>query len=383
MYISSSELASKQWGQLISLSLFIVALAAPFVGAQADRGRCRFWIFLIVNAFFVLSVLCIALANNLSLMAFGTLVVISTASFGVCLFLYDSLIPGIFSQNEAMRESGKGWALGYFGGFACLFLIYVFLGFQLPQNEADYKKGFLIIVCFFVVFSMPLLYRLALEAPLVEASFLESRGSLIADVRQTFADIVRDKYMSLYFVCALAMMDGLTTLTFFISIYAKSVLGFEIHQIVLLLVIVQLVAVPSTLIVSRMAAKVGEPIVLLYMAVLWFMVTVLIFIAESLYSFCVAALLAGTLLGSTPAVLRGWYSNLIPVSARSKYFGFNAMATRVSSILGPLVYVFLATVISERIAIFSVVPFFMFAILCLLKLPKNPVDRTSNSLSGQ
>jgi len=162
------------------------------------------------------------------------------------------------------------------------------------------------------------------------------------------------------------MMDGLTTLTFFISIYAKSVLAFEVHHIAMLLVIVQLVAVPSTMLMSKLAASYGESLMLLYIAPLWIVVVVLIYFAQSLYLFCIVALLAGTLLGSTPAILRAWYVKLIPVDARSRYFGFNALASRVASVFGPLVFVLLASVYNERIAILSVIPFFVLAFICLL-----------------
>ena len=365
-HVHASNNASQRWGLLIALSLFIVAVTAPFVGAAADRGRFRFWLFLILNAIFVLALAAMALAPELSTAGFEVMLVLATACFGLCLFLYDSLIPGFFPESEATRQSGKGWALGYLGGFACLLLVFGLLGFNLPETAADFRLTFIIVVVFFSLFSVPLLYRLAQETPEPE-----SRDGLFSDVRKTLSAIASNRNLLIYMLCAIAMMDGLTTLTFFISIYAKSVLGFDIQQIAMLLVTIQLVAIPATMILSGVANSVGEPRVLRWIAALWMVVSLLIYFSSGIYTFYAVALLAGTLLGSTPAILRGWYARIIPTASRSRYFGFNALATRVASVLGPLVYILLASTYSERAAILSVLPFFAIALASLLFLRRD------------
>ena len=365
-HVHASNNASQRWGLLIALSLFIVAVTAPFVGAAADRGRFRFWLFLILNAIFVLALAAMALAPELSTAGFEVMLVLATACFGLCLFLYDSLIPGFFPESEATRQSGKGWALGYLGGFACLLLVFGLLGFNLPETAADFRLTFIIVVVFFGLFSVPLLYRLAQETPEPE-----SRDGLFSDVRKTLSAIASNRNLLIYMLCAIAMMDGLTTLTFFISIYAKSVLGFDIQQIAMLLVTIQLLAIPATMILSGVANSVGEPRVLRWIAALWMVVSLLIYFSSGIYTFYAVALLAGTLLGSTPAILRGWYARIIPTASRSRYFGFNALATRVAAVFGPLVYILLAATYSERAAILSVVPFFGIALVSLLFLRRD------------
>ncbi len=360
-HIHTVNNASQQWGLLISLSLFIVAISAPFIGALADKNKNRFRLFLALNLIFISSVLAIAMAESIPSIGYEVLIVTATSSFSLCLFLYDSLMPGYFKKIDSVSQSAKGWAFGYFGGFACLLIALSILGFRMPASATDYQIILRVIIVFYIAFSLPLLIRMFEEAP-----GDQNEISLMNDVRKTLSDIIKNKQILLYLICALALMDGLTTLTFFISIYAKSVLGFETRHIVMLIVFLQCVAVPGTLFISRIAERVGEPTVLLWLALLWIFVTVLVYITDSLYTFYLVALLAGTLLGSTPAILRGWYARLVPKDARSRYFGFNAMATRVAAVFGPLAYVLTASILNERVAILSVVPLFALAMSCLL-----------------
>jgi MFS-type transporter involved in bile tolerance (Atg22 family) len=49
----------------------------------------------------------------------------------------------------------------------------------------------------------------------------------------------------------------------------------------------------------------------------------------------VIASLTGLVIGSTPALSRGYLSKIIPPEKRAELFGFNALASRIAALIGP------------------------------------------------
>jgi UMF1 family MFS transporter len=65
-------------------------------------------------------------------------------------------------------------------------------------------------------------------------------------------------------------------------------------------------------------------------------------------------------LGSTQALLRSAFARLVPVGRSAEFFGFNALAGRLSAALGPILFGVVASATgSQRIALLSVLLFLL------------------------
>ena len=115
------------WGYAAAIAGMLIAVGSPFLGAFADgRGQRKPWI-----ALFSV-VLAVAMASlwiatpaapsstiYLVLLAF----VVATACAEYTAVFTNAIMPSLVPQNELGRLSGAGWACGYFGGLASLFLV--------------------------------------------------------------------------------------------------------------------------------------------------------------------------------------------------------------------------------------------------------------------
>ena len=136
----------------------------------------------------------------------------------------------------------------------------------------------------------------------------------------------------------------------------------------MLLLIVQFVAVPATVILCWLGEKKGEVKFIIFCTILWCLIVVLMFFYSSYQYYYFIAAATGLVIGSTPALGRGYLSKIIPKEKRAELFGFNAFASKIATIFGPVVFGFVSVRLNMRIALLTVIPFFVIGVILLLFL---------------
>ncbi|MEK7670316.1 MAG: MFS transporter, partial [Bacteroidota bacterium] len=110
------------WGAAFSISMLIVAIVSPILGATADfgTGKKRF--------LGIFTALCIASTAGLffverSMIVSGMLLLIAAnIGFEAGLVFYDAFLPEIASEKSYGRVSGYGFAMGYVGSLVTLLI---------------------------------------------------------------------------------------------------------------------------------------------------------------------------------------------------------------------------------------------------------------------
>jgi len=124
------------WGASISISMLLVAVVSPVLGASADySGRRKRFLF----SFTLLSVASTALLSfaGPGMAIFGVLLfILANIGFEGGLVFYDSYLKEITSEKSIGRLSGYGFAMGYLGALSILLLSCVLClrgGFRKPM----------------------------------------------------------------------------------------------------------------------------------------------------------------------------------------------------------------------------------------------------------
>jgi UMF1 family MFS transporter len=155
--VQSSNQGDFLWGSAFSISMFIVALFSPILGAVADygAGKKRF--------LGILTVVCVLATSSLffvhtGMIFFGmALLIISNIGFEAGLVFYDAFLPEITTARSYGRVSGYGFALGYIGSLVSLAVVFpLYAGGFGTDNLLNIRLSFIIAAAFFFVFSLPL-----------------------------------------------------------------------------------------------------------------------------------------------------------------------------------------------------------------------------------
>ncbi len=149
------------WGACISISMLLVAMISPVLGAQADYSGRRKRFLLAFTLMSVFATALLSLSGPGMAIPAAALFILANIGFEGGLVFYDAYLPEITSSRSIGRVSGYGFAMGYLGAFAILLLLKPLLAKGINvDNLGNLRISFLIVALFFAVFAAPLFLTL-------------------------------------------------------------------------------------------------------------------------------------------------------------------------------------------------------------------------------
>jgi UMF1 family MFS transporter len=356
----------------VLLSTLLVGITAPILGAYADLKIKRNILFIITGLISVIGTALLPLTSEVPVWAAILIYAVVNTTFLLATNLYDSFLSLYGAQDKNyVRRSGLGWALGYLGGLICLVVILALLGFRVPSAQNDYWIVFVVSAAMYGAFSVYVFSKLPAEkeAPLIPRS-------TISAVINTIKGLKENRLFFSYLIGSILIVDGMTTVLYFMSIYASERLQFTTGQITLIFVIVQGVAIPGTWLLPLLVRFIKEVYLVVITCLGWMFLTALFALGPSYTGMLWIAAIGGLVVGSTPALLRAILGQLVAPENRAELFGFAALANRVGAIIGPLIYLITLRNFGITAAMFSSVPaLFLGAIIFLIIGKKLPSEQ--------
>jgi UMF1 family MFS transporter len=378
--VMANDRAHADWwwsvaGILVNLTLIAIS---PIFGALADfSGRKKAWL-LATAVQTVVATAALAFVGPGRVFWAVLLYIIASVGFEGGYVFYNAFLPEVSTPKTADRVSALAWGWGFVGGIVSLICCLPFLvpkledaaGALIPGSVASRQHAFLAVAAFFAFFSIPTFLFLR-ETP--------TQGHLrnVTDcvtvgfrrVAQTIAHLRGYRDAALFVTAYVCYFAGINTVIKFAGIYASTTFHFEGLQLGLLFIVTNAVAVPGTLLVGRLASRVGTKRTLLMTIVLWIVVVALGAVATSKLGFWIMACGVAIGMGSTQSISRSLMSKLAPAARGSEFFGFYVLAGQVGAALSMLVFGLVSTISgNQRLAVAWTVPFFVLGLLILLRV---------------
>ncbi|MDP3881426.1 MAG: MFS transporter [Nanoarchaeota archaeon] len=368
--IAGPALGDFYWGLIGGIAVVLAGLLSPLVGAVMDYESKKKRKFIAVTLLAAFTASLLFFTNSNSLIFASIIFIISYFFFLLAQSIYDSFLAHFASKKSTGKISGLGYSLGYLGGIIVMLLLHPFYsrGYESPIL---YKLTFPLTALFFIIFSIPLFISLKDNHKRGKESLYNLVKISFRKVLDTLKGFKRRKNISLFLIAFYLMNDALVTIFAFTSLYAKQTLLLSISEIVIIALIVQVVAIPASLLFGALADKKGQKRILLFSIVVWIMVVILLVIAppkNTLFAYIIA-FLTGLTIGGSQSVARSWYSNIIPEKERFSLFGFNSFASKVSAVIGPLLFGAISSFMgNQRLAMFSLLFFFVASFLLFIRV---------------
>lgn len=340
------------WGMATSVSMIIVALSAPFIGALADyhgyKKKLFVW-FLIIGLCFTALV---AMTDNwvFILIGYG----VSHVGFNGTILLNDSFLPDVTSHERMDKISAYGYAFGYIGGSTVPFLISIGL-IQFGEKfgltgTLPVKLSIVITVAWWLLFSIPFLKNVHQKHGIDKPN----TSILMDTIRNTLSTgkkIVQNKGI-LYFILAyFCYIDGVGTVISMSTAYGAT-LGLDTTGMILALLVTQIVAFPCSILFGILSKRFGSLRMLMCSIGIYFLVCIVGFfmgfgleeqwfdVEKALILFWILAVMVGTVQGGIQAISRSYYGKLIPPENAGEFFGFFDIFGKFAAVIGPALYGF-------------------------------------------
>ena len=239
------------WGYATSCATFVVAVLAPLLGAIADYKGMKKKLFTVFMLLGVVFTALIAVTDNWKVMLLGY--VISRIGFSGSNLFYDSFLTDVTTDERMDRVSSWGYAMGYIGGSTIPFVISIAVLLVLDYSPFAQKFSVLITSVWWLLFSLPFLKNVE-QTHYIERSGDHSVKETFHNIARTFKDICRRKGLLLYIIAYFFYIDGVGTIISISTAYG-SVLGLGTVGMILALLVTQIVAVPCSILFSRLAEK--------------------------------------------------------------------------------------------------------------------------------
>jgi UMF1 family MFS transporter len=308
--------------------------------------------------------------------AFAAIVfMIANIGIATSFVFYDSLLPHIAAPEEVDRVSTAAYAIGYLGGGVLLVLNLAWIlspsTFGLADSVAAIRLSFVSVAVWWLLFSLPLFFRVPEPAPALESDERPSDNPVrvaFVRLRETFRELRGYRQAFLMLVAFLLYNDGIQTIIRMASIYGAEV-GIDRNAQIAAFVIVQFVGVPCSFLFGALAHRIGaKPGVFIGLAV-YVSISLLGYFMTSAWQFFALAFLVGTVQGGTQALSRSLFARMIPKHKSSEYFGFFAVFEKFAGIAGPALFAASVTLFaSSRAAVLSIIVFFVLGALVLTRV---------------
>jgi UMF1 family MFS transporter len=357
------------WGLTVSLSMILAALIAPPLGAAADYSHNK-KLFLL---FFTLaSIICTALMFfvHAGMILLGmVLFIVANVGFEGGIVFYDAFLPSITSRRSYGRVSGYGFAMGYLGALAILFVVDLMLPDSLAPDYVFYiRLSFVTAAAFFLVFSLPMFFWVPEPTSLKEkrsgfirAGFQQANRTL----RAIFIE-KRHPSVSRFLVAFFIYNDAILTIIAFAAIFAKGMLQMSDKETIAFFAVVQTSAVLGSFVFGFVTDKIGPKKTISITLLLWLSITIGAYFVTTIAAFYVVAMGAGAAIGSSQSASRSLMALLTPKEREAEFFGFyDGLCGKASAVIGPFLYGIVADLTNQRIAVLFVGLFFLVGLIIL------------------
>lgn len=343
------------YGLAKSLSMLVVVLLAPRVGAWSDSLGTRKPFLIVSSLTFVLAGALIAFTGNLWL----GLVLFGIANIGVQLALvfYNAMLPGIAPVGRMGRVSGYGRAVGYVGS---LVAVLVGMAFATGQILGKPIAG-LVAGGASAVFVPTALLILAAAAPLLlmrePAAVPVAQHASAGSWRQLLSELRTDpklKPAGLFFLGSFFFFDTINTIRDFMAIYLVKVVGLSetggsLQNFLLVVVLCSLVgALIWGVLVDRLGAK---PALLGVLGTLFVGFGGLVLVHDPALVTQALGPVLGLAFGGVLVTTRPLLAQLVPPERQGEFFGVFILCNDFAAILGPITWGVVVQVLASQGAV--------------------------------
>lgn len=403
--VGNETLGDAMWGYAGSITMIIIAISSPVLGAIADFGgsKKKFLTFYTSLCIFFNAMMIFLPAIKpsdvgpfvlepflgLDMWIWAWLIfIIANIGFQGALPFYNAWLPEISTEENIGRIGGYGFAAGYVGAMATIVIALVATIFL----DLPYTYAFFLSALFFLIFAIPSIMNLK-NRP---AKKLPGEGDIglitvgFRRVRRTLSEIRNYKGLPLFLVAYFLFSDAITTVIYYAAIFGVVVYAFDTTLTLIFFAVTQLAAIPGAFVFGWVADRIGTKKTLIITLFIWIVALTMAYLFTALGQIIwwTVGMIAGVGMGSSQSTARSMYGQFIPEEKKSEMYGFYALTGKFAAIVGPFVYgsVLLLSnplqlpslVIQAHLnAMLTILIFFIVSILLLLKV-RQPVKGEAN-----
>ncbi|HEX7845940.1 MAG TPA: MFS transporter [Chitinophagaceae bacterium] len=364
---------SALYNYAIALAMLIVAIMSPLLSSIADyKGNKKNFL----NFFLTLgSIACAAMfffsKDTLGLGIAG--IIIACVGFWGGQVFYNSFLPEIAAVEDRDRISAKGYAYGYVGSVLLQLVCFVFVmmpaTFGITEGRGA-QISFLLVGIWWWSFGQFALSRLPKPVPAGTGDLQQNIVSNgYKELRKVWNQVKQMPKLKRFLLSFFFYNMGVQTVMLVAAIYGKGELKLPTTNLIVAILIIQLIAIPGALAISKLSSKIGNIKTLMLLVAIWIL---LCYAAYSMpvggvYEFYALGAAVGFIMGGIQSLSRSTYSKLMPETKdTTSFFSFFDVTEKLAAVLGIFTFGYITELTgSQRSSTIALATFFVIGLLLL------------------
>ena len=417
-FLGKKFINSSLYDYSIGVAYLLIALSYPILTSIADtRGNkksfMKFFCYMGATG-------CVLLFffKDVSLLWLGIAAFIMAAmGFVGSLVFYNAYLPEIAAPEDQDRVSARGFSFGYIGS-VIMQLIGFALVLLLPDSGQATRITFLLVGIWWVGFAQITFARL----PQSKAPADKNKGNVFKDgfleVKKVYNEIkgmaVLKRFLRGFFFYSM----GVQTVMLAATLFGSRLLQLPDTKLIVTVVVIQLVAIPGAILMSRLSSRFGNLKVLMGVVIFWILICIAAFktanLAEPLqslhitikdlrtekleaedikntmaitridselsakekelepkqtpieYCFYGLAIAVGLVMGGIQSLSRSTYSKFMPdTKDTASYFTYYDLTEKLAIVIGIFSFGYIGEILSMKYSVLSLIVFFAVGLLFL------------------
>jgi UMF1 family MFS transporter len=366
---------SSLYDYTLATAYFIIALSYPVLTSIADtRGNKKnFMRFFCYMGAFGCSALYFFHGDNiwLGIIAF----MMAAGGYVGSLVFYNAFLPEIALPQDQDKVSARGFSFGYIGsvimqliGFALVLL------FADDPNYLGPRITFLLVGIWWAGFAQITFARVP-EAKRISTKNRNVFKDGFHAVKKVYSQVktmpVLKRYLRGFFFYSM----GVQTVMLAATLFGSKLLQLEDTKLIITVVVIQLVAIPGAILMSRLANIFGNLKVLMGVIIFWILICIAAYYTADFkmkggnpeYFFYMLSVAVGLVMGGIQSLSRSTYSKLMPETKETaSFFSYYDLTEKIAIVIGMFAFGYIEELTGNmQNSVLSLIVFFAIGFIWL------------------
>ena len=375
VFLGRSFVNTALYNYALGFAFLIVAIMSPILSSIADyKGNKKSFLRFFCTMGSV-ACSCLYFFNEHTVTLGIFLVIIACIGYWSSLVFYNSYLPEIAAEEDQDRVSARGFTMGYIGSvllqIVCFVLLFKKEWFGLSTASQSLQISFLLVGIWWFGFAQIPLKVLPSTVPAAVRPQYNIFANGFIELKKVFAQIRELPVLKRFLAAFFCYNMGVQTIMLAATLYGKSELNIPVTNLIIAILLIQLVAIPGSILMSKLSGKYGNLQVLAGVVVIWIFCCVLGYLIprNGIYQFYGLATVVGFVMGGIQSLSRSTYAKLMPITKdTTSFFSFYDVTEKIAIVIGMFSYGYITELAggSQRNSILALTGFFIMGLLLLI-----------------
>jgi len=284
----------------------------------------------------------------------------------------NSYLPEIATIEKQDRVSAQGFAYGYIGSVILQIICFVFVlkpdWFGISDASLPARLSFLLVGIWWVVFAQIPFNKLPAGSPNYDRLNKKIIKNGFQEFEKVWQHLKHMKTLKRYLLAFFFYSMGVQTVMLVAALFGEKILKLGTAKLIATVLVIQLVAILGAYIMSYLARKIGNIIVLMLVLCIWIIICISAYYISNENQFYILAAVVGLVMGGVQSLSRSTYSKYLPEDTpdTASFFSFYDVTEKIAIVIGLFSFGYIEELSGNmRNSALSLVIFFLTGLLIL------------------